>query len=200
MHHPTDRIIHTTAFVKPVVEHWLEREIAQWVHQMKDRSDDPSHHELHGATSRSPSRGTLARTSIIRINMFPRDEHVPGRSHGAMGRRIDPSWWTHWAISRSSQCPATRVTKAVVCVIVCGVMHIKAPLLLIEKSSICGGSGFPLSLSEWFLNMFYLTTHSTHILFTVIWHFLPSFDVYFYQEHVSIMLLNIWNCLLGWWW
>ena len=24
MHHPTDRIIHTTAFVTPVVEHWLE--------------------------------------------------------------------------------------------------------------------------------------------------------------------------------
>ena len=32
MHHPTDRIAHTTAFVTPVVEHWLEREIAQWVH------------------------------------------------------------------------------------------------------------------------------------------------------------------------
>ena len=45
MHHPTDRIAHTTAFVIPVVEHWLEREIAQWVHPMKDRSDDPSHHE-----------------------------------------------------------------------------------------------------------------------------------------------------------
>ena len=45
MHHPTDRIIHTTAFVTPVVEHWLEREIAQWAHLMKDRSDDPSHHE-----------------------------------------------------------------------------------------------------------------------------------------------------------
>ena len=45
MHHPTDRIAHTTAFVTPVVEHWLEREIAQWVHHMKDRSDDPSHHE-----------------------------------------------------------------------------------------------------------------------------------------------------------
>ena len=25
MHHPTDRITHTTAFVTPVVEHWLER-------------------------------------------------------------------------------------------------------------------------------------------------------------------------------
>ena len=30
MHHSTDRITHTTAFVTPVVEHWLEREIAQW--------------------------------------------------------------------------------------------------------------------------------------------------------------------------
>ena len=30
MHHPTDRITHTTAFVPPVVEHWLERETAQW--------------------------------------------------------------------------------------------------------------------------------------------------------------------------
>ena len=29
----------------PVVEHWLEREIAQWVHPMKDRPDDPSHNE-----------------------------------------------------------------------------------------------------------------------------------------------------------
>ena len=45
MHHPTDRMTHTTAFVTPVVEHWLKQEIAQWVHPMKDRSDDPSHHE-----------------------------------------------------------------------------------------------------------------------------------------------------------
>ena len=28
MHHPTDRITHTTAFITPVVEHWPEREIA----------------------------------------------------------------------------------------------------------------------------------------------------------------------------
>ena len=38
-------IPHTTDFVTPVVEHWLEREIAQWVHPMKDGSDDSSHHE-----------------------------------------------------------------------------------------------------------------------------------------------------------
>ena len=27
-----DRIAHTTAFVTPVMEHWLEQEIAQWFH------------------------------------------------------------------------------------------------------------------------------------------------------------------------
>ena len=45
MHHPTDRITHNTVFVAPVVAHWLEREIAQSVHPMKDRPDDPSHYE-----------------------------------------------------------------------------------------------------------------------------------------------------------
>ena len=33
MHHPTDRMAHTTAFVTPVMEHWLEQEIDEWVHQ-----------------------------------------------------------------------------------------------------------------------------------------------------------------------
>ena len=28
----TDRIAHTTAFVKSALEHWLEREIFQWIH------------------------------------------------------------------------------------------------------------------------------------------------------------------------
>ena len=45
MHHPTYRIAHTTAFVTPIVEYRLEREIAQWVHPMKDRSDNPKHNE-----------------------------------------------------------------------------------------------------------------------------------------------------------
>ena len=47
------------------------------------------------------------------------------------------------------------------CYPVCGIVHIKEPLLLIDKSSLCGGSGFPFSLSEWSLTIF--------ILFTVIW-------------------------------
>ena len=60
MHHPTDRIIHTTAFVTPVMEHWLEWQIAQLVHPMKDRSDDPSHHE----------RTLLPRSYISLLMMF----------------------------------------------------------------------------------------------------------------------------------
>ena len=36
---------------------------------------------------------------------------------------------------------------------VCGMVHIKEPLLLIDKSSQCGGSGFPFSLSEWSLTI-----------------------------------------------
>ena len=39
------------------------------------------------------------------------------------------------------------------CYPVCGMMHIKEPLLLFDKSSPCGGSGFPLSLSEWFFTI-----------------------------------------------
>ena len=39
------------------------------------------------------------------------------------------------------------------CYPVCGMVHIKEPLLLIDKSSLCGGSGFPISLSEWSLTI-----------------------------------------------
>ena len=52
MHHLTDRIAHTTAFVTPVVEHWLEREIAQWVHH-EGSIRRPIERSYHGATSRS---------------------------------------------------------------------------------------------------------------------------------------------------
>ena len=39
------------------------------------------------------------------------------------------------------------------CYPVCGMVHIKEPLLLIDKSSLCGGSGFPFTLSEWSLTI-----------------------------------------------
>ena len=75
-------------------------------------------------------------------------------AHGAMGRRINPLWWTYWAISRSNQCSTTGVTMAVIYAILSGMVHIKDPLLLIEKTSPCGGSSrFPLLLSEWFFSI-----------------------------------------------
>ena len=39
------------------------------------------------------------------------------------------------------------------CYPVCGMVHIKELLLLTGKSSLCGGSGFPFSLSEWSLTI-----------------------------------------------
>ena len=42
MHFSIDRTVHTTDFDKPVVDHWLERKIAQTAagSTEKDRSDD----------------------------------------------------------------------------------------------------------------------------------------------------------------
>ena len=39
------------------------------------------------------------------------------------------------------------------CYPVCEMVHIKEPLLLIGKSSLCDGGGFPFSLSEWSLTI-----------------------------------------------
>ena len=83
MYHPTDRITHTTAFVIPVVEHWLEREIAQWVHSMKDRSDDPSHHERtllpqSYISLPSLSNATIAKSRLICILRLKMHAHRIG--------------------------------------------------------------------------------------------------------------------------
>ena len=51
MHHPTDRIAHTTAFITPVVEHWLEREVLDALHS------------VHCGTSKTPN--TLRHTTPI---------------------------------------------------------------------------------------------------------------------------------------
>ena len=60
-------------------------------------------------------------------------------AHGAMGRRIDPSWGGPIELF---------LVPASACGMCYGMVHIKQPLLLIGKSSPCGCSGFPLSLSE----------------------------------------------------
>ena len=62
--HSTDRIAHTTAFVTPVVEHWLVREIAQWDHHEESigRPIAPWANalttELHLASTQARKHGT----------------------------------------------------------------------------------------------------------------------------------------------
>ena len=63
-------------------------------------------------------------------------------------------WVVGSILDGSSQCSTTGVTKAVVCVILSvGWCIYTIPLLLIDKSGLCGGSGFPFSLSEWSLTI-----------------------------------------------
>ena len=70
--------------------------------------------------------------------------------NGAMGRRIDPSWGGPIDLFLVPASAPRLVNKGHGMIYpVCGMVHIKEPLLLIGKSSPCGGNGFPLSLSEW---------------------------------------------------
>ena len=79
------RIAHTTAFVTPVVEHWPEREIAQWVHPMKDRSDDPSHHE-RTLFPRSWTNGLSSTTlSLVSTPIDPAERTLPPDRHDDTG-------------------------------------------------------------------------------------------------------------------
>ena len=81
MHHPTDRITHTTAFVTLVMEHWLEREIAQWVHPIKDRSDNPSHHER-----------TLLPRSYISLRVLSCQWHGAYKRSTAINYKVVQKW------------------------------------------------------------------------------------------------------------
>ena len=71
-------------------------------------------------------------------------------THGAMGRWIDPSWGGPIELLSFQPVLHDWCNKGHgMCYPVCGMVHIKEPLLLIDKSSLCGGSGFPFSLSVW---------------------------------------------------
>ena len=75
-------------------------------------------------------------------------------AHGAMGRRIDLSWGGRIEIFLvPASAPRCCNKGRGMYYPVCGMVHIKEPLLLIDKSSLCGGSGFSFSLSEWSLTI-----------------------------------------------
>ena len=90
MQHPTDRITHTTALVTPVVGHWLEREIA-----LKDRSDDPSHHERTLLPRSYISLLYERKTAVFTMNVVPRGSMWGGRYSHTRGSTWGGALFSH---------------------------------------------------------------------------------------------------------
>ena len=74
-------------------------------------------------------------------------------AHGAMGCQIDPSIDPLSYFLFQPELHDWCNKGCGMCYPVCGMVHIKEPLLLIGKSSLCGSSGFPFLLSDWSLTM-----------------------------------------------
>ena len=155
MHHPTDRITHTTALVTPVVEHWLEREIAKSVLLPNGLRYVITYQSVASYLTSQPhltsldlnigirSNGRAGRSSEVERSLMVRWV-VRSILHG-----VDPLSYFSFQPVLHDWCNKGRG----MCYPVCGMVHIKEPLLLIGKSSLCGGSGFPFSLSEWSLTI-----------------------------------------------
>ena len=119
----------------------------------------PSHRQdstYHGLCF--TNRGALA---TMRNSSMDRSEEGAGRSSeverslmvrwvvGSILHGVDPLSYFSFQPVLHDWCNKGRG----MCYPVCGMVHIKEPLLLIGKSSLCGGSGFPFSLSEWSLTI-----------------------------------------------
>ena len=91
------------------------------------------------------TENTIRHTSIIQGVRC--SSVVKAFAHGAIGHWIDPSWGEPIELFLIPASAGN--TGCGMCYPVCVMVHIKELLLLIEKSSPCGGSGYPLSLSAW---------------------------------------------------
>ena len=126
---------------------------------MNDRSDDPSHHERTLLT-----RCFISLPSGIDVGLIrKKNKSELICYHEALGTKMrsmhtDPTQVTGGSNLRTS-CWYYFSFQPVLhnwCnkgYAICGMVLIKEPLLLIGKSSLCGGSGFPFSLSEWSLTI-----------------------------------------------
>ena len=122
---------------------------------MKDRSGDPSHHERTllprsyiSLAVNFRARTTLARLGAGRSSEVERSLMVRWVI-GSILHGVDPLNYFSFQPVLHDWCNKGRG----MCYPVCGMVHIKEPLLLIDNSSLCGGSGFPFSLSEWSLTI-----------------------------------------------
>ena len=109
---------------------------------IKIKSDPSANRGAISSTAPPPSPAPLstgARCSSV----------VRAFAHVAMSLRIDPSWGGPIEVVLHDWCNKGRG----MCNPVCGMVHIKEPLLLIGKSSPCGGTGFPLSIYVWYFTI-----------------------------------------------
>ena len=67
-------------------------------------------------------------------------------AHGVMGRRIDPSWWTHWAISRSSQWSTTGVTTHFIYGYMASDIWLRT-IQIVRKETRCSHKGYSLRIT-----------------------------------------------------
>ena len=123
MHHPTDRIAHTTAVVSPVVDELIQTH-CKVVLVTFARTTCSKHTVPHlwfkmSWISQSGKTDLMTYYERTLYQWATRQSHshqsVRSWCDGASDRSF--MGWTHWAISRSSQCSTTGVTKVVVCAI-----------------------------------------------------------------------------------
>ena len=110
-----------------------ERDVAQWFKQLA---------EVCSVWEVSVTEGAGRSSEVERLLMV---RWVVG----SILHRVDPLSYFSFQPVLHDWCNKGRG----MCYPVCGMVHIKEPLLLIDKSSLCGGSGFPFSLSEWSLTI-----------------------------------------------
>ena len=118
---------------------------------MKDRSDDPLEVEATVKTAQGTKRRCLCcgpelgagRSSEVERSLMVR------WVVGSILHEVDPLSYFSFQPVLHDWCNKGRG----MCYPVCGMVHIKEPLLLIDKSNRCGVSGFPFSLSEWSLTI-----------------------------------------------
>ena len=114
-------------------------ETLHWVATLWDRGGHAwtlsRYWHINSSAPQLPPLPTRARCSAM----------VRAFAHDVMGCRIDPLSYYSFQPVLHDWCNKGHG----MCYPVCGMVHIKEPLLLIRKSSSCCDSGFPLSLSEW---------------------------------------------------
>ena len=111
-----DRIAHTTTFVTQVMEHWLEREIAQWVHPW--RINQTTHHTMN-----------ISYDGLHCWEQIPVYTTQRKQCSSACIQLFFPLSYFSFQPVLHDWCNKG----CGMCYPVCGMVHIKEPLLLIDK-------------------------------------------------------------------